>query len=82
MALDQFQMGQAHALLASDARLSTGVRRENWQQALTSYQRSIPDLTAATNGIFQEMAQATLKEARSDMARCEQELNKLSARRR
>ncbi len=82
MALDQFQMGQAHALLASDARLSAGVRRENWQQALLSYQRSLPDLTAATNGIFQEMAQTTLKEARSDMARCEQELSRLSTSRR
>ncbi|MGD0297709.1 MAG: protein kinase [Bryobacteraceae bacterium] len=79
MALDQFQMGQAHALLGSDARLSPGVRRENWQQALECYQRSLPDLTAATNGIFQEMAQATLKEAQSSMARCEQELNKSSA---
>jgi hypothetical protein len=82
VALDQFQAGQAHALLASDARLSANARWENWQQALLSYQRSVPDLTAAANGIYQEMAQATLQEAQSGVARCEQELNKLSASRR
>ena len=82
MALDQFQTGQAHALLASDAKSSANVRRENWQQALVSYQRSLPELTAATNGIFQEMAQVTLKEAHSGVARCEEELDKLSASRR
>ncbi len=82
MALDEFQMGQAHALLASDARLSPDVRRESWKQALLSYQRSLPELTAATTGIFQEMAQVTLQAAQSGVARCEQELNKLSASRR
>jgi eukaryotic-like serine/threonine-protein kinase len=82
MALDQFQMGQAHALLASDLNLSANVRRENWQQALLSYQRSLPDLTAATSGIFQEMAQVTLQEAQSGVSRCERELNKLSVSRR
>ena len=82
MALDQFQTGQAHALLGSDARLSANARRENWQQALVSYQKSIPELTAAANGVFQEMAQAAFEEARSGVARCERELNKLSASRR
>ncbi|HEV8041149.1 MAG TPA: protein kinase [Bryobacteraceae bacterium] len=81
LALDQFQMGQAHALLASDARLPASARREQWQQALECYRRSLPDLTAAANGIFQEMAQTTLKEAQSEMAKCEQELSKSSANR-
>jgi tetratricopeptide (TPR) repeat protein len=82
LALDQFQMGQAHALLASDAKLSTSVRQEHWQQALAWYQRSIPGLTASTSGSFQETAETTLQEARSGVARCEQELSRLSASRR
>ncbi len=77
MALDQFQMGQAHALLASDAKLSRSVRRENWQQALLCYQKSIPGLTASTSGSFQEIAKTTLKEANSGVSRCEQELSRL-----
>jgi len=79
LALDQFQMGQAHALLASEARLPPSARREQWQQALECYRRSLPDLTAATDGISQEMALTTLKEAQSGIARSEQELNRLSA---
>jgi eukaryotic-like serine/threonine-protein kinase len=76
MALDQFQMGQAHVLLASDAKLSPSARRENWQKALLFYQKSIPGLTASTNGSFQEIAKTTLKDAESGVARCEQELNR------
>jgi serine/threonine protein kinase len=78
LALDQFQMGQAHTLLASGRRLAPGARREQWQQAIECYRRSLPDLTAATNGIYQEMAQTTLKEARSEIAKCELALNRLS----
>jgi tetratricopeptide (TPR) repeat protein len=82
LALDQFQMGQAHALLASDKSISRSVRRENWQHALLCYQRSIPGLTASTSGSFQEIAKSTLKDARNGMARCEQEMGRLSASRR
>jgi non-specific serine/threonine protein kinase/serine/threonine-protein kinase len=76
LALDQFQMGQAYVLLGSDAKISAGVRREHWQQALLWFQKSIAGLTASTRGSFQEIAESTLKEARSDMAKCEQELKR------
>jgi hypothetical protein len=62
--------------------LFANVRRENWRQALVSYQRSLPELTATTNGIFQEIAQVTWREAQGGVARREQELDKLSASRR
>jgi hypothetical protein len=81
MALDQFQMGQAHTLLASDAKVPTSVRREHWQQALLWYQKSIPGLTMSTSGSFQEVAESTLKQANSGVVRCEQELSRLSASR-
>ncbi len=74
LALDQFQMGQAHVLLGSAARIPDGVRREHWQKALEWFQKSIPGLTASTSGSFQEIAESTLQEARSGVARCEQEL--------
>jgi tetratricopeptide (TPR) repeat protein len=80
LALDQFETAKAHALLASDAKLAAAARRENWQQALIWYQRSLPGLTAS-NQDFPEVADA-LKEARSELARGEQELDKLSASRR
>jgi tetratricopeptide (TPR) repeat protein len=82
LALDQFQTGEAHALLASDAKVPSGVRREQWQQALAWYQKSIPVLMASTSGSYQEIAESTLKQAHSGVARCEQELSKLSASRR
>jgi tetratricopeptide (TPR) repeat protein len=78
MAMDQFQMGQAHALLASDAKLPAGVRRESWQQAQLWYQRSLPGLAASTDG----MAQTMLNQARSGAARCQRELNRSPASRR
>jgi non-specific serine/threonine protein kinase/serine/threonine-protein kinase len=76
LALDQFQMGQAHVLLASNAKLPAGLRREHWRQALGWFQKSIPGLTASTSGGFQEIAESTLKDARSGAARCEQELSR------
>ena len=76
LALDQFQMGQAHVLLASDAKLVATVRHEHWQQALRWFQKSIPGLAASTSGSFQEIAESTLKEARSGVAKCEQELSR------
>jgi non-specific serine/threonine protein kinase/serine/threonine-protein kinase len=82
LALDQFQMGQAHALLAADVRLPSGVRQEHWQRGLVCYQKSIAGLTASTSGSFQEIAESTLKQARSGAERCEQELSRLSASRR
>jgi eukaryotic-like serine/threonine-protein kinase len=76
LALDQFQMGQAHVLLASNAKLPAGPRREHWQQALGWFQQSIPGMTASGSGSFQEIAESTLKEARSGVVRCEQELSR------
>jgi hypothetical protein len=75
-------MGEAHTLLASDAKIPSGARREHWQQALAWYQKSIPGLTASTSGSFQEIAESTLKQANSGVARCEQELSRLSESRR
>jgi serine/threonine protein kinase len=76
LALDQFQMGQAHALLASDTKLPSVVRRTHWQQGLFCYQKSIPGLTASTSGSFQEIAESTLQQAHSGAERCERELNR------
>jgi serine/threonine protein kinase/tetratricopeptide (TPR) repeat protein len=82
LALDQFQIGQAHTLLGSDAKLPSGVRREHWQQALVWYQKSIPALTASTSGSFEDIAKSSLKEADSGVERCERELNRMSESRR
>ncbi|HLK19180.1 MAG TPA: hypothetical protein VKT81_09495, partial [Bryobacteraceae bacterium] len=74
LALDQFQMGEAHVQLASIAKRSVEARREDWRQALGFFQKSMPGISAATSGGFRDIALSTLQEARREVEQCEREL--------
>jgi hypothetical protein len=82
IAVNQFEIARAHASIAADAKPPASRREESLRQAISWYQRSIPGLAASSNGSFEQMAVSTLKEAKSELSRSEQELDKLSVGRR
>ena len=80
-ASDQFQIGKAHEALASDAKQPSSMRAEQWKQAQSSYQQSIPAIRQSLNSTYGDLAQDALQQAQAGLARCAQELGKVAANR-
>jgi hypothetical protein len=80
-ASDQFQIGKAHEALAADAKQPSSMRAEQWKQAQSWYQQSIPAIRQSLNSTYGDLAQDALQQAQAGLARCEQELGKVAANR-
>jgi serine/threonine protein kinase len=78
-AQDQFRLGKVYALLASNGKRAVQQRVEDWRQAASWFERSIPSLEEAGRRAGQRGETASmLKEARVDLMRCSQMLQTLA----
>ncbi|HYL39422.1 MAG TPA: protein kinase [Bryobacteraceae bacterium] len=76
-AIDQFRIAKAHQQFASDKRRPASQRTEAWRQAETWFERSLPGLEEARRrGALEAVDSQMVDQARTELARCRQQLNR------